>query len=44
LTSSLAALLAHSGHWIGGLAASLVIVAVGVTVWVRERRGPGDAD
>ena len=37
-------LLAHAGHWIGGVGASLVILAVAVAVFVRERRAPSDDD
>jgi len=35
--------LAHAGHWIGGVGASLVILALAVAVWIRERRN-GAAD
>ena len=37
-------LLAHAGHWIGGVAASVVIVAIAFAVFVRERRGAGDEE
>jgi hypothetical protein len=37
-----AALVAHAGHWAGGVVASVVIVAVGVAVWLRERHADGD--
>ena len=37
-------LLAHAGHWIGGVTASIVIVAIAIAVWVRERRGHGERE
>jgi len=37
-------LLAHAGHWIGGVAASAVILAVAAAVFFRERRGVDEDD
>jgi hypothetical protein len=37
-------IVAHTGHWLGGVIASVVIVALAVTVWLRERRSAGDRD
>jgi len=36
--------LAHAGHWLGGVGASVVILAIGIAVFVRERRGAGGED
>jgi len=44
VTVASATLLAHTGHWAGGMIASVVIVAVAVAVWLRERRADGDGD
>lgn len=44
MTLVAAPLLAHAGHWAGGVVASVVIVAVALAVWLRERRGFDEDD
>jgi len=44
LAALAAVILGHSGHWAGGAVASLVIVGLAVTVWVRERSNEDGSD